>query len=826
MSDVKWMVHKFGGTSLADPDCYEHVTGMFEKQDDCRCAIVVSSMAGMTNDLLELVEQASQTALDVQPQLEAIYQRQHELLSRLPEGTLRSDLLAQLTQEREDIDQILRAVSLVGGASQGTFDWIAGYGEIWSARALAGYLSTKGASVTWLNAREVLFLRSGENGITVDWEKSQAALDAWLETCDETHVVITGFIASDIDGGATTLGRNGSDYSASILGALLRASQITIWSDVDGVLSADPRRVEEAELLDELSYHDAMELTYFGAKILHPHTMAPAIQHQIPIRIRNTFRPALDGTLIHKDIDTSSSRSPVKGFSTVDGMALLNVEGAGMIGVPGVAHRLFGALREVGVSVVMISQASSEHSICFAVPEAQAQKAKETVEEAFFHEMHHNKIQTIDVVAPCSILAAVGSGMVERPGVAAQFFRALSKAGVNVIAIAQGSSERNISAVIEQSDSTKALRAVHAGFYLSDQTLSVGLVGPGLIGKTLIKQLRQQAQLLREQFRIDLRIRGIANSKKMLLGMDLDLDSWEKAFDEEAVDAELSAFASHVQAEHLPHAVILDCTASQFVADQYADWLGRGIHVITPNKKANASRGAYYQTLRELSRTQTTHYLYEATVGAGLPVIQTLRDLIQTGDKILQIEGVFSGTLAYIFNSFGAGKTFSEIVSVAKEQGYTEPDPRDDLSGMDVARKVVILARQMGLQIELDELSIQNLVPTPLQGEMSVDDFLQQLPMYDDEMTSLYEEASANNEVLRYVGVIKPGEAPVVSLRRYPTTHPFARIQGSDNIIAFRTTRYDAQPLIVQGPGAGPEVTAGGVFADLLRLASYLGAPA
>ena len=550
--------------------------------------------------------------------------------------------------------------------------------------------------------------------------------------------------------------------------------------------------------------------------------MAPAIASKIPIWIRNTFNPSARGTKIE---EKAPSGHPVKGFATVDGMALVNVEGTGMIGVPGVANRLFGALRDVDVSVVMISQASSEHSICFAIPESQAALARQTVERAFFAELHHNQIQNIDVTGNCSILAAVGDNMVEHPGIAGKFFTALGTARVNVRAIAQGSSERNISTVIDRADSQKAIRAVHAAFYLSNQTISIGVIGTGLIGGTFLDQLKRQIEALEREFKIDLRVRGILNTQAMWLSEGRSLEGWRESLRNSDTSADLEKFLAHVQTDHLPHAAILDCTSSAELAAQYPHWLERGIHIITPNKKANTGSMEFYRRLQSTARGRNRHYLYETTVGAGLPIINTLRDLVQTGDEVLRIEGVLSGTLSFIFNTFDGTRPFSEVVRDARTRGYTEPDPRDDLSGTDVGRKLVILARVMGLDLELDDVRIESLVPPSLQAG-TVEEFLLSLSDYDQKMAELLDQARRRDEVLRYVGLIDQRGECSVELKGYPRTHAFAGTTGSDNIVAFKTRRYQTQALTVQGPGAGPDVTAGGVFADLLRLASYLGGTA
>jgi aspartokinase/homoserine dehydrogenase 1 len=549
--------------------------------------------------------------------------------------------------------------------------------------------------------------------------------------------------------------------------------------------------------------------------------MAPAVQERIPIWIKNTFAPEKAGTLIH---DHSDPDPLVKGITTVEKIALLNLEGAGMIGVPGTAHRLFGALREEGISVILISQGSSEHSICFAVPEVEADRAERVVQRAFDPELREGQIHSVEVNRGCSILAVVGDGMAGAHGVSAQVFSALGKAGVNVRAIAQGASERNISVVIDGRGSAKALRAVHSSFYLSAHTVSIGLIGPGLVGGALLDQLASQVERLRRDFKLDLRVRGIAGSKRMRLSQGaIDLAQWRAAYGggEESVD--LERFAAHVHADQFPHTVIIDCSASAAVASHYTRWLAAGIHVVTPNKKANSAAYGEYQRMQDVRRAAGTHYLYEATVGAGLPVIQTLRDLRETGDEIRRIEGIFSGTLAYLFNTWDGSQPFSEVVKHAKSLGYTEPDPRDDLSGMDVARKLIILGREIGLKLEMADVQVESLVPGAL-ADCGVDDFLARLNEFDAPMLARLEAARARGHVLRYVGSVGVDGKAAVGVVELPLTHPFANIALTDNIVCFRTARYDKNPLIVQGPGAGPAVTAAGVFADLLRVCAYLGA--
>jgi len=828
---MTWTVHKFGGTSVANADCYRQVAQVILQQqhDDERVFVVVSAMAKVTDGLLELLAQAQRRDPGMREQFATLVQRHAAVIDELIQDDARQQVLKDaLERDAKDLEDVLRSCWLMRSSSLTTSEFVSGHGELWSSRLLAAYVDElTELRCLPLDARDVLFVKAGDVPV-VDKDKSKAALDDFIGRTEAHIIVATGYICTDEEGVPTTLKRNGSDLSASVFGSLLPAASITIWTDVDGVLSADPRKVPDAQVTPRLSYDEAIELAYFGAKVLHPGTMAPAIEQSIPIYIKNTFKPDLGGSCIHVATDdkpaTGERGSVVRGFATVDNLALLNVEGTGMMGVPGIAERVFGALREVDVSVVLISQASSEHSICFAIPGEQQARAKEALERALYAEISLGQVENVDVKAPCAILAAVGDAMVEEPGVSGRFFRALGTAGINVRAVAQGSSERNISAVVDEKDATRALRAVHAAFTLSDQTLSVGLIGPGLIGKTLLEQLAQQTPQLKSDVHIDLRVRGICSSSKMLLGDDdgIDLSTWEAQW-AKAQPLDMDVFVDHVQADHLPHAVLVDCTASDDVAAHYPSWLQRRLHIVTPNKKASAGPQQLVRDMAQ-SRKRHTHYFYEGTVGAGLPILQTLRSLQQTGDEVLRIEGVFSGTLSYLFNTFDANTPFSSLVEGARAQGFTEPDPRDDLSGMDVARKVLILARELGLALDIDDIDVESLTPAALRAEPDVDVFLQKLKDFDADIEGKRKAAADDNKVLRYVGVVEKDGSCKVELRALPQSHAFAGLTGSDNIIAFTTSRYREQPLIVRGPGAGPEVTAGGVFSDLLRLCAHLGA--
>jgi aspartokinase/homoserine dehydrogenase 1 len=819
----KWIVHKFGGSSVADAGCFRRVADIIEASSNPREAVVLSACRGVTDALLALVTLAERPDGDFMSAIEALQARHVNLAAELVSVPAREAYGKQLEQDCRDIAGVLHAVRLIRAAPQSMRDVISGYGEIWSTRLFAPFLRERAkiaGEVQWIDARDVVIVEWGPLGPAVQWAVSEANLRKLVPGSFKGRLIVTGFVATTTGGMQTTLGRNGSDFSGSIFGALLHSSEIIIWTDVDGVLSADPRLVPNAQVIDQLSYNEAMELAYFGAKVIHPQTMEPAVARDIPIYIRNTFAPEKRGTLI---CSKPVSALKVKGITTIDPVALVNLEGAGMIGVPGTAHRLFGALRDAGISVILISQGSSEHSICFAIPEAQAVRVEAAVRRAFESELRDGQIQRVDVGLGLSILAVVGDGMAGAHGVAAKVFNSLGDAAISVRAIAQGASERNISVVVEGKGAAKALRAVHAAFYLSPNTLSIGLIGPGTVGRVLLAQLATQIDRLRA-LNLDLRVRAIAGSKRMLLAEScIDLDTWAEQFAAASEPLDLEKFANHCQADYIPHTVLIDCTASAEVGSQYHGWLARGIHVVTPNKKANSGPLPYYKSLQDARRAAGTHYLYEATVGAGLPVIQTLRDLRETGDDITSIEGIFSGTLAYLFNVFDGSESFSSIVHAAKHKGYTEPDPRDDLSGMDVARKLIILGREMGLTLEMSDVQVTGLVPKALE-KASVEEFMARLPEFDAQMSTLLAEAKKKNQVLRYVGRIDAGGKATVGLTHLDAKHAFANIALTDNVVRFATRRYCDNPLIVQGPGAGPEVTAGGVFSDLLRLSAYLGA--
>ena len=805
------IAHKFGGSSVADASRIGRVVDILLSRDEPQ-VVAISAMRGVTDALIALARQAAARDDGWKAALQALETRHvstaHELL-----GASAQPLLETFATEFASLHELLQAQTRVGAVSNDLLDLVSGLGEVWSSMMVDAAVRARGKPSRWLDAREVLVVEKTDLGAMVRWEESTERLRSHFGAPGE-RTIVTGFVARTHEGRVTTLGRNGSDYSGAIFAALFQARELHIWSDVEGVFSADPRVVPEAVLIERLSYAEACELAYFGASVIHPQTMGPAFDRGIPIIARSTFHPEHPGTRISME---PGPLQPVKGVTTFKGLAILNIEGNGMIGVPGTASRAFDALHRAGVSVVMISQGSSEHSICCTIREADAQAAERAVREAFARELAAHQISDVTVETGVAALAVVGDGMAGRPGTSAQLFDSLGRAGVNVRMIAQGASERNISVAIAAADAPRALRAVHAGFYLSGQTISVGVIGPGNVGAAFLRQLWAAQERLRERHRIDLRLRAIAGSTRMTLS-DAGLPAGDaRAMLDRPLD--LDAFTAHVHASHLPHAIVVDCSASDAVADRYPAWIRSGVHVVTPNKHCGSGPLARHDAVR----AGPGRFRYEATVGAGLPIITTLRDLVDTGDEVRAIEGIFSGTLAYLFNRYDGTMSFGDLVRKARELGYTEPDPRDDLSGLDVARKLVILARERGLRTTLSEVRLESLVPEPLR-RVPVDEFMRRLDELEPPMRARLDSARAKDQVLRYVARVAADGAASVGLVELPRTHAFAHIQLTDNVVQFTTNRYCDNPLVVQGPGAGPEVTATGVFADVLRVATALGA--
>ncbi|GAB2624114.1 bifunctional aspartate kinase/homoserine dehydrogenase I [Novilysobacter erysipheiresistens] len=814
-SQVRYRAHKFGGSSLADAVRIRRVAALLASGTDTVPLIVVASaMQGVTDALTSLAGLAASGRPwhDDWNDL----RRQHLAAAAVLDPQHLHGVADWLQHAFADLHTELGAFADADAARLAA---VQGLGEVWSSRLLQVALGGDAGGWARLDARDVLQVQSGELGVAVDWSRSRGNLAAWRADRPAGNVVVTGFIAADGDGRATTLGRNGSDYSGSIFAVLFNAIELTIWTDVDGVLSADPRRVPDAVCLESMSYAEACEMAYFGATVLHPQTMAPAIQAGLPIRIRNTSDPGAPGTLI--SAASGAAASPVKGLSLVEQLALLELSGAGLMGVPGTAERMFAALREAGVSVTMISQGSSEHSICCVVRADQAERARVAVQAAFAKAIAAGQVHGVAVTPDICVLAAVGDGMVGGVGVAARLFDGLARARVNIRAIAQGASERNISVAVAADDAVRGLRAAHSAFWLSRQTLSVGLIGPGNVGRALLAQFAAMLPRYAGHGGLDLRLRAVADSRRMTLAARTISPETAVAGLDDGEPLDLSHFVSHVQAEHLPHALIIDCSGNDAIAAHYPQWLAAGIHVVTPSKHAGSGPLARYRAIRAATRGGG-QFRYEATVGAGLPVIQTLRNQLDTGDALIGIEGILSGTLAWLFNRFDGSQPFSHLLREAHALGYTEPDPRDDLSGIDVARKLVILAREAGRELSLDDVAIDNLVPPALR-ELDREAFLARADELDAPLRARLQAAQAEGRMLRHLACLDDAGARVGLVAPEPG-HASLHGRLTDNLVQFRTRRYADNPLVVQGPGAGPEVTAAGVFGDVLMIAQSLGA--
>jgi len=812
---------KFGGSSLSTPATIRGVGRILLEARRREPAIgVVSAFQGVTNQLLEcarLAERADAGYLELYDQ---IARRHRQAVSHLV-GRRPARVRAQVDALLAELASTLQGIHLLRHCPLRALDMTASFGERLSAVVVSAYLG-KSRPSAFVDARDLIVTDDQFTHANVIFRKTnrrtRAYFDALFKRSRNVLPIVTGFIGATEDGQTTTIGRNGSDYSAAIVGAAVGASVIEIWTDVDGVLSADPRVVPAAFVLPQMTYEEAMELSYFGAKVLHSATIAPAVAKRIPILIKNTFNPDAPGTLISRTADDDGKMA--KGITSVGDLALLTLRGPGMVGVPGVAERVFGTLAARRVSVVLISQASSEHTICLGVRSTDASAAVDAIKKEFQFEFGEQLLE-VDVKGDQAILAVVGEGMKGRPGVAGKVFDSLGRQNINISAIAQGASERNISCVVDAAQQVRALNAIHQGFFETRKHLALAMVGVGNVGSAVLRQLHQQrSYLLAKGF--DVRVVGLANSKRFLADASgINLAGWKEALREAPTRMEAAAFAERIAEMELTNAALVDCTVGPMVVDAYPAFIDANLHIITPNKWANALPWPRYAALMEALAARNRHFLFEANVGAGLPIVSTLRDLIASGDEIVRIEGILSGTLSYLFNTFDGSVPFSALVRDAHRMGYTEPDPREDLSGQDVARKLLILGRQIGLKMDLDEVQVDSLVPRSLARGKYTSGFLTGFARHDGEMAARVARAAARGAVLRYVGTLEKGRARA-GLKEFPLSHPVASAKGSDNLIAFTTKRYSRTPLVVQGPGAGADVTAMGVFSDILKLLHYL----
>jgi len=810
MSQKDWQVYKFGGTSMKNADALEQVGNLVINSDAENLIVVVSAMGGMTDALLQFSEtQDSKLIEDIQ----SLY---IETTDSLVKNV--SSRLSLIEAFKEDIQEIREIAKLKDHASLSIEEnEILGFGEIWTSKLLHAYLSALGEIETsWLNPMDFLIIQNEDMGANVNWSKSKEAFTQAIQD-KSGKVIMGGFIASDIEGKSTNLGRNGSDYSASILGSLSEAQSVTIWTDVDGVLTGDPRVVNQARMIEQMTYDEAIELSYFGAEVIHPKTMAPLMHKEIPLYIRNTFNPESLGTSINSQ---QKNTRAVKGISTIKDIALLNLEGTGMIGVPGIVNRLGKVLQQANISIVLISQASSEHSICFAVRSKDARSAADVIKQEFKDDFKNENLSAIQIEEDCSILAIVGSGMTGTKGIAARFFNAISLSKTNVIAIAQGSSEKNISIVIKSKDMNHATSFVHDAFFNSNKQIAIGIMGYGSIGQELHKQILDERKILQERENISLDILALSNSQKMMLSEDnIDLKSASNVTEKiEALEqSNTNEMINHISRRSAYGRIIIDCSASDEAPDEYSNIFENGISIVTANKKGLSGNIDRYKSIMNSKNLNEADFLYETTAGAALPFVKSVSDIASSSDSIKKIEGVFSGTLAYLFNSYDASMPFSELVNDALQQGFTEPDPRDDLSGMDVARKLVILAREMGLDMNVNDIHVESLVD-PNHLSLSVNEYLEAMSSGDQAMNDRYQNALENNEKLSYVAQIDENGNASVSLKNLSNDHSFFSLKGTENIIAIHSDYYSNYPLVLRGPGAGREVTASGLFFDLLSI--------
>jgi aspartokinase/homoserine dehydrogenase 1 len=808
------LVLKFGGTSVANAANINKVEFIVQKalQQD-KVVLVVSALGGITDKLLQTAALAAAGDESYRNGLKEMEARHLEAVKELIPVVNQSSVLSMVKKHCNEIEDIYNGVFLLRELSLRTKDRMASYGELLSSQIIAASLAAQGVKNSWMDPRDLIITDSNYGNAVVDFALTNNALRKAL-TGTVSLYVLPGFVAADKNGVTTTLGRGGSDYTAAIVAAAMNAESLEIWTDVSGMMTADPRMVSNAKVIPQISYQEAMELSHFGAKVIYPPTIQPVMNLNIPVWVKNTFVPTDAGTVIEKD--SVKNGSSIRGISSINKIALLSLEGSGMVGIPGFSKRLFEALATASINVILITQGSSEHSICVGVDEAVSVQAKAVVDAAFSYELETGKVEPLTVENGLSIVALVGDNMKSHPGVSGKMFAAMGRNGVNVRAIAQGSSERNISAVIAVADVKKALNVLHEAFFETTyKQINLFIAGVGNVGHRLLAQLLQQQQYLQEQLRLQVRVIGIANSRKMIFSDEgIQLQHWKNELDK-GQPMELNAFTNAICAKNLRNSVLVDVTANEMVAGIYSVLLQKSISIVACNKIACSAAYQHYKKLKDLAREYNCRFLFETNVGAGLPVIGTLNDLISSGDKVHRMEAVLSGTLNFVFNNYDGSRLFADVVKQAQEEGYTEPDPRLDLSGTDVMRKILILAREAGEQLEMEQIANTGFLPAScVQG--SVADFYAAMAKEELHFKALYEKAKAAGSKLKFVAQYNNGKA-AVGLQHIDPEHNFYHSYGKDNVVLFYTNRYPEQPLVIKGAGAGADVTAAGVFADIIR---------
>ncbi len=810
-------VLKFGGTSVANAENINKVVAIVQKAlQQHKIIVVVSALGGVTDSLLLSGRLAASGDEQYKEVLKTVELRHLEAVKTLIPVTKQSSVLSWVKQRCNEIEDICNGVFLLGELSARTKDRIVSYGELLSSQIVSMRLKAIEVENTWTDMRELIVTDSNFGHAAVDFAATNAKCREHFLREGASLFIVPGFVAADPQKNTTTLGRGGSDYTAAIIASAVDASLLEIWTDVSGMMTADPRLVKHARVLPHISYQEAMELSHFGAKVIYPPTIQPVMVKNIPVWIKNTFAPGDYGTLIENEVNKNGNH--IRGITSINKIALLSLEGSGMVGIPGFSRRLFEALATEQINVILITQGSSEHSICVGVDEASADDARVAVDRAFAFEIQSGKVDPLVVEKELAIVALVGDNMKSHPGVSGKMFGALGRNGVNVRAIAQGSSERNISAVIAARDVKKAINVLHEEFFETTyKQVNLFVAGTGNVGSKLMAQLQQQQSYLEEHLKLQLRVVGIANSKKMAFDdQGIDLSKWKDAL-EQGETMHLDTFVEVIRSKNLRNSVFADVTANDAVATVYDRLLTKSISVVACNKVACSSAYAYYKKLKDLAREYNAFFLFETNVGAGLPVIGTLNDLLRSGDVVNRIEAVLSGTLNFVFNNYNGEKTFAEVVKQAQDEGYTEPDPRLDLGGTDVMRKIMILARETGARLEMEDISNATFMP-PSCMKGSVADFYAEMARQEPHFKKIYQEATAEGKKLKFVAKYENGKA-AVGLQHIDPKHDFYHLYGKDNVVLFYTNRYPEQPLVIKGAGAGAEVTASGVFADIIRAA-------
>jgi len=817
-------VLKFGGSSVRDSDRIRSVAGILRNlyEQGTPFTVVVSALGGVTDSLVKMASLAEKGDPTFPEEMAAFSQRHIKLANELLQPYYLEKVMPRLENNHNVLENLLQGIFLVREASPRTMDYVLSFGERNSAFLISQFLNQEGIPAEYLDARKVIRTDKHFGAARVQEDTTYQLIREHYRKADRIQVV-TGFISSAKGGLTTTLGRGGSDYTASLLAAALKAQVLEIWTDVNGVLTADPRRVHKAFTLPSLTYAEAIELSYLGAKVIYPPTIRPVRDENIPIRIRNTFNPAFEGTLITRE----AQKRPysVTGISSINQIALLTLQGSGLVGVPGMAARLFASQARVGINIMLITQGSSEQSITYAILPDEVGKAMDAASEEFKLEISKGSVEPIRLEKNLSVVGVIGERMRSQSGISGRMFRALGKNGINVVAIAQGSSERNISVVIHQEDETKALNALHEAFFLSDvKQLNLFVVGVGLIGGTLLRQINRQKEFLKQKMSTEIRVIGLANSTKMLFREEgIDLSIWKEELADGSQPVNLKDYIQRMKSFNLPNSIFVDNTAEDSLADLYHEILEASISISTPNKSAASSSFLQYQSLKEKAEKRGVQFLYETNVGAGLPVLSTLHDLMVSGDRILKIEGVLSGSMSFIFNSLDKETPLSQAIREAGEAGLTEPDPREDLSGNDVRRKLVILARESRLELEMDEVQLESFLPQSCMEAQSVTGFFEELEQWEGEFMNEVKEARSKGHRLRFLATLdRQNRKAGIRVAEVGPDNPFFQLDGSDNMIVFTTDRYRDRPLVVRGPGAGAEVTAAGVFAEILKIGNYL----